>query len=826
VLSSGAYLGMSLCVMAATKKTSKLGEYRRKRSFHSTPEPKLDGTARGAGASFVVHEHHARRLHWDLRLEHDGALASWAIPNGIPEDPQHNRKAVHVEDHPLSYIDFQGTIPAGNYGAGQVTIWDEGTYECEKWEPGKVVVVFHGEQLKGRYALFRAGRAEKDWMIHRMDAAVDPDAQEMPGFIAPMLARLSKLPADESEWAFEVKWDGVRAITRSQPGRISFISRNGNDVTAAYPELRALNRALGSHEAILDGEIVAFDERGRPSFQALQSRMHLRGDSAVRRLALTQPVTYMVFDLLWLDGHSLADVPYTERRKRLEELDLEDERWRTPEYHAGDGASFLAASKEQGLEGIVAKRLDSSYTPGGRGGGWLKIKNVQRQELVIGGWTEGKGSRSQRIGALHLGVNEDGALRYAGKLGTGFDAQELRHLADLLEPLARKDSPFVGRQPPKGAHFVQPALVCEVEFTEWTHAGTLRHPSYKGLREDKPATKVVRERPVAAGEIPVGSPEQSSGEQALVKSGRRVRGGLEVQFEGRILKLTNLNKVLYPSSGFTKADLIDYYAQIAAVLLPHLHDRPLTLKRYPNGVEGKYFYEKQSPKHRPEWVETTAIWSGHSEREIHYTLCQNVPTLVWLANLADIELHTSLSLAGAPERPTTLAFDLDPGAPASIVECCDVALELHQMFVQLGLSSFAKTSGSKGLQVYVPLNDPDTTYEQTKPFAHAVASMFEQRRPELVVSEMSKAKRNGKVLIDWSQNDPHKTTVSVYSLRAKERPTISTPVVWEEVESCRESKDPAQLVFDAKAVLARVAERGDLFTEVGSLHQRLPEFGG
>ncbi len=810
--------------MNVTKQRSgRLGEYRRKRNFERTPEPEPDGTA-STGARFVVHEHHARRLHWDLRLEHDGALASWAIPNGIPRDSKHNRKAVHVEDHPLSYIYFHGTIPAGNYGAGQVTIWDKGTYECEKWEPSKIIVVFHGEQLQGRYALFHAGRSEKDWMIHRMDAPADPGAQDMPEFIQPMLARLSTLPADESEWAFKVKWDGVRAITHSQPGRISFLSRNGSGVTAAYPELRALNRALGSHEALLDGEIVAFDEQGRPSFQALQPRMHLRDNSAVRRLAQTTPVAYVIFDLLWLDGHSLMELPYSERRARLQALKLEGKHWRTPEYQPGDGTAFLAASKEQVLEGIVAKRLDSPYTPGGRGSSWLKIKNVQRQELVIGGWTEGKGSRSQHIGALHLGVYKDGALRYAGKLGTGFDAQELERLAGLLRPLARQDSPFTGRQPPKGAHFVESDLVCEVEFTEWTRAGTLRHPSYKGLREDKPATEVLRERPVAAEEISVGSPGQTA-ELRLLERGRRVRGGRELEVDGRTLKLTNLNKVLYPSGGFTKADLIDYYAQIAPVLLAHLHDRPLTLKRYPNGVQEDYFYEKQSPAHRPEWVKTTAIWSEHSKREIHYTLCQDLPTLVWLANLADIELHPSLSLAGAPEHPTTLAFDLDPGSPASIVECCEVAIELRHLFAELGMRSFAKTSGSKGLQVYVPLNEEDVTYEQTKPLAHAVADLLQRRSPELVVSEMAKVERTGKVLIDWSQNDAHKTTVAVYSLRAKERPTVSTPVQWAEVTACRDARDPALLTFEARQVLARVAEHGDLFAEVDSLRQRLPVLG-
>ncbi len=812
--------------MSAKKSSSaKLSEYRDKRSFAATPEPppEPEGTAVQAAARFVVHEHHARRLHWDLRLERDGALASWAVPNGIPEDPKRNRKAVHVEDHPLAYLDFHGTIPSGNYGAGEVTVWDHGTYVCEKWEPGKIIVVFQGERLTGRYSLFRAGRSEQDWMIHRMDAPADPSAEEMPDFIPPMLAKLSALPGDEPRWAFEVKWDGERAIAHSQPGRIRFLSRSANDVTAAYPELRGLNRALSSHEAILDGEIVAFGEDGRPSFQALQPRMHLRGEAAVKRLADAAPVTYMIFDLLWLDGHDLTELPYTERRARLDTLTLDAERWRVSEFWSGRGTALLAATREQGLEGVVAKRLGSRYTPGGRGGSWLKIKNISRQELVIGGWTGGKGSRSNGIGALELGVHDEaGELRYAGRVGTGFDADELKRLATLLEPLAREDTPFSGTQPPTGAHFVEPRLVCEVEFTEWTRTGTLRHPSYKGMREGKPASEVVRERISPPPEPAVEEGGNHSRLRAWTDRGHKVRGGVEVDVEGRVLKLTNLEKVLYPQARFTKADLIDYYAAVAPVLLPHLHDRPLTLKRYPNGVQGKFFYEKQSPSHRPEWVQTATAWSRHSKRDIDYTLCQDLPTLVWLANLADIELHPSLSLSQDIERPTALAFDLDPGLPASIVECCEVALELREMFDQLGLSSFAKTSGSKGLQIYVPLNTPDVTYEQTKPFAHAVAGMFEQRRPDLVVSSMAKAGRTGKVLIDWSQNDEHKTTVNVYSLRAKERPTVSTPVTWTEIMACRDQRDRELLVFDSAQVLARVAEHGDLFANVYSLRQALP----
>jgi bifunctional non-homologous end joining protein LigD len=812
-----------------------LTEYRRKRRFDETPEPSGDGDGAAPaeqGGRFVVHEHHARRLHWDLRLERDGVLVSWAIPNGIPEDPRKNRKAVHVEDHPLDYIDFHGTIPAG-YGAGEVMIWDSGTYTCEKWLPRRVIVSFEGDKLNGRYALFHAGRSEKDWMIHRMDPPLDATATEMPAFVEPMLARLSTMPKDEERWAFEVKWDGVRAIAHSEPGRLSFITRNGNDVSAAYPELRPLNRALGSHAAILDGEVVAFDEQGKPSFQALQSRMHLRGETAVKRRAAERPVVYVIFDLLWLDGHSLLDLPYAERREQLVALGLDGEHWRVPAHHEGHGSALLAATREQGLEGVMAKRLDSRYAPGRRDGSWLKIKNSQRQELVIGGWTEGRRARQNRLGALELGVHDPdtGELKYAGKVGTGLDEAELDRLGELLKPLARRSSPFAGRQPARGAHFVEPRLVCEVEFGEWTRDGRLRHPRYEGLREDKPAAEVVRERvqaPPRATPSPAPAAAGPPDLDALVAAGRRIRNGVEVELGGRTLRLTNLDKVLYPRAGFTKGDLIRFYMGIAPVLLPQLRDHPLTLKRYPDGVEGEFFYEKQSPRHRPDWVETVKVWSRHSRRDIHYTLCQDLPTLVWLANLADIELHPSLSRADEIERPATLAFDLDPGPPATIVECCEVALALRAMFEQLGLQAFPKTSGSKGMQLYVPLNDPRVRYETTKPFAHAVASMFEQQRPELVVSDMKKkgGEREGKVLIDWSQNDEHKTTVSVYSMRAKERPTVSTPIAWEEVEACREAGDPDLLRFEHDAVLARVAEHGDLFAEVLSLRQRLPRLRG
>lgn len=679
---------------------------------------------------------------------------------------------------------------------------------------------------------------------------IDSTATAMPERIEPMQARLATLPRDESEWAFEVKWDGVRAIVYSQPGRLRLESRNGNDITPTYPELLALNDALGARAAILDGEIVAFDESGRPSFEALQPRMHQRGKAAVRRLMQRAPVAYIVFDLLWLDGRSLMDLPYIERRERLQTLGLEGAHWRTPELQVGDGTGLLAATHELGMEGVVGKRLDSRYAPGRREGGWIKIKNHRRQELVIGGWTEGKGVRAGQIGALELGVHDErGALRHAGRVGTGFDEAELERLAGLLAPLAREDSPFTGPQPPRGAHFVAPRLVCEVEFSDWTRAGKVRQASYKGLRNDKDPAEVKRERERPAGDdskeahrshsvSAPGDVDESAitgNTEAVPETiaprktrARRATSAVQnVDVQGRTLRLTNLDKVLYPHTGFTKGDLIGYYAAIAPVLLEHLRDRPLTLKRYPDGVEGEHFYEKQCPAHRPEWVQTTAVWSGRTEREIDYCLCQDLPTLVWLGNLADLELHPSLSHAQALERPTTLAFDLDPGPPAGMAQCCEVALLLRDMFAELGLRAFAKTSGLAGMQVYVPLNRDEASYEETKSFARAVADLLADRRPGLVVSHMVKAARRGRVLIDWSQNDEHKTTVSVYSPRAGERPTVSTPLTWEEVVACRDSQegdpqDAARLRFSPIEVLDRVREHGDLFAEVVSLRQSLP----
>ena len=481
--------------------SKKLNEYERKRSFEKTPEPrggkKPKRPKRAKGNRFVVHEHHARRLHWDLRLEHDGALASWALPKGVPQDPKQNRLAVRTEDHPLEYLEFEGEIPKGEYGAGKIEVWDCGTYEAEKFRDDEVILTFAGERVKGKYALFQT--KGDNWMIHRMDPPLDPEREPMPKQLKPMLATLAaRLPHDEEDWAYEIKWDGVRAIAYSESGSLRLESRNLREITSHYPELRALAAALGAREAVFDGEVVAFDDGGRPSFELLQSRMNLASEAAVRRRMADCPVTYLIFDLLYLDGRSLVDLPYAERRKRLEQLELEGPSWQTPSHHRGEGKALLRLTQERGLEGLVAKRLDSRYLPGRRSRAWLKVKNIRSQELVIGGWLPGQGRRAGTIGAILVGYYEDHdggrRLRYAGRVGSGFTEAELRRLAGMLEPLKTRQSPFEGRQPPKQSVFVEPRLVAEIAFREWTAARTLRAPVYKGLRADKDPAEVVLEQ--------------------------------------------------------------------------------------------------------------------------------------------------------------------------------------------------------------------------------------------------------------------------------------------------------------------------------------------
>jgi bifunctional non-homologous end joining protein LigD len=520
-----------------------LEQYDAKRDFAKTPEPSGSSARRGRRRNprFVVQEHSATAMHWDLRLEHEGVLLSWAVPKGVPLEPKLNRMAIRTEDHPLEYLDFEGEIPKGSYGAGTMRIWDHGTYELEELEldDGKVHVNLDGERVHGRYVLVRTKRGGKtgtdQWILRRLDPPEDPDRMEMPEHVTPMLAKLAELPDDPGKWAFEVKWDGIRAVVFAEGGRIRIETRNQNDVTHMYPELTRFGRALGSHEAVIDGEIVAFDETGRPSFQTLQSRLGLTSEATIKRRAEATPVRYLAFDLLQLDGRDLRDLPYLERRELLRDLFEDTPHWQVPNHHVGEGRALLDAVVEQGLEGIMAKRLDSTYKEGSRAGAWRKIKQQQRQEFVICGWTEGDGRRAGGIGALLLAYYDVRAskakrrkapqrLTYAGSVGTGFSDATLAQLHEQLTALEVDESPLdVGAPDPdspgkwqsirardraraKGLdpktaakakrgliHYVDPVLVGEVEFTEFTRDGTLRHPSFKGLRDDKDPRDVVRE---------------------------------------------------------------------------------------------------------------------------------------------------------------------------------------------------------------------------------------------------------------------------------------------------------------------------------------------
>ncbi len=804
-----------------------LEEYRKKRDPERTPEPVPAQGALPAGNNdtFVIQEHHATRLHWDVRLERDGVLVSWAVPKGLPDVPGDIRLAVHTEDHPMEYATFSGEIPKGEYGGGRMFIWDRGRYETLKWSDREVAVVFDGERAKGRYTFFRSGKDSKDWMVRRSEPARQAGFARLPELVEPMLASPGGLPPEDQddEWAYEFKWDGVRAMARVEGGRLQLFSRKGNDITVTYPELRKLGEELGATQVWLDGEVVAMED-GRPSFPALQQRMHVQNDRQARNLANAVPVTYLVFDVLYLDGRSCTDLPYSERRALLDGLELRGPNWNTSPSYAAAGAAMVETAREQELEGIIAKRLTSRYFPGRRSADWIKIKEVTTIEVLIGGWRPGEGRRSGTIGSLMLGVPTDAGLRYVGQVGTGFTDKALAALAERLAPLTRSSPPFFDEVPAyraKGAHWIEPTLVGEVEFRNWTPDGRLRAPSWRGLRSDLDPADLEREAvpdapvpsPVAAEE-PAESPDAATdepAERADEPADEPQPQNVLVEVEGRRLRLSNLDKVLYPDTGFTKGQVINYYSRVAPVLLGHLAARPVTLRRWPDGVMAQPFYEKNAARGAPEWVRTVRVETPGSTRgyeTLDFVVLDDLPSLVWSANMAALELHLpqwTVSSSGERQTPDLLVFDLDPGPPATIVECCEVALLVRELLASRGLSAYAKTSGSKGMQLYAPVRT--SAAEQTSAFAKAVAETLAASRPDLVVARMAKNLRPRKVFIDWSQNNRYKTTIAPYSLRGRPAPTVSTPITWDEVAACRHPND---LVFTADDVLDRLDDLGDL----------------
>jgi bifunctional non-homologous end joining protein LigD len=765
---------------------AKLAEYKRKRDSKKTPEP-FGGRTRGKQPIFVVQRHDASRLHYDFRLERNGALASWAVPKGVPLEAGQQHLAVHVEDHPLEYASFEGEIPKGQYGAGTVELWDQGTYELvEEKKNGGLTVRLHGKRLEGTYALVPAKLSgdPKNWLIirKREDGAAASRPRRK---YAPMLATLADEVPKGDSWTYEIKWDGYRIIATVVGSEAELRSRKDQDYSERFSKVaKELAKALKTPDCVVDGEVCALDEEGRPSFSAMQQG---RAET---------PIVYYVFDLLEVEGEPIIDLPLVERRKRLEKL--LDKRNKTVRFSESfdDGGALLKAAKKQKLEGIMAKRLESKYLPGKRTREWLKIKPKGGQEFVVAGYTRGQGRRSGTLGSLVLGAYRGGELVYVGNVGTGFTEQEIERLLKVLKPLRRDKPPF--REVPKmpkvrrgDVVWVEPKLVAEVEFVEWTHDGRLRAPSYKGLRDDKDPREVRIEEPMAT----------------------------EIRKGKRVLKLSNLDKLFWPEESIAKGDLLSYYQSVAAALVPHLKDRPFTMKRYPDGWQGDFFFQKDAPKHMPDWIETREIEVSTREsprrtKRIRAPLVNDELALLWMVNMGCIDMNTWYSRVDKPERPDWVLFDLDPSPDVGFKETVQVALLVKQALDALGLESFVKTSGSDGMHVLVPIARR-YTYADTRRFSEIIAGALARSYHGLVTTEWTKSKRRG-VLIDSNQNGEGKTIASVYSVRPKEGAPVSTPLRWDEVT---EDLDPADFTMDV--VLDRVRKHGDLFAGVLTTKQSL-----
>ena len=764
-----------------------LGEYRRKRDPAKTPEPFSGRAKKTDEPIFVIQRHDARRLHYDLRLEENGALASWAVPKGVPLEPGERALAVHVEDHPLDYAMFEGEIPKGEYGAGTVEVWDTGTYELvERKRNGQRTFVLHGKRLVGSWTLVPAhlDGKEQNWLLIRRS---DDGAERAGRTYRPMLATPEEHIPHGDDWRYEVKFDGYRAIAYVHAGECRLVSRNGNDLTERFSQVaKEIVKATKSPNAVLDGEVARIDESGRSSFSELQ-----QGSGAL---------VYFAFDLLELDGKPQVEDPLVERKARLRKL--LDSRNRVINYseHFEDGDALFQVAQERGLEGVIAKRVNSTYKEGKRTRDWLKIKTEKNDEFVVAGYTRGEGRRANTFGSLVLGVNEDGQLRYVGNVGTGFNDTEISKLLRLLRPLHRDTSSFrtVPKMPRvrKGdVQWVEPQLVAQVRYGEWTHDGHLRHPAYLGLREDKAASDVTR----------LGA--EASPTTRTIRRGRKE------------LRLSNLDKLFWPDEGITKGDLLDYYERIAPVLLPHIAHRPFTMRRYPDGAYGKAFFQKDAPSHMPDWIPRhRALVStrdkARTKKWVEFPVADDDLALLWMVNMGCIDMNTWYSRVDRPDRPDWVLFDLDPTPEVPWSQTIQVALIVKELLDSLGLESFPKTSGGKGFHILVPI-ERRSTYEDTRSFAEIVAGAVARAHPKLATTEWSKARRRG-VLIDANQNGEGKTIASAYSVRPRPGAPVSTPLRWDEVD---EHVEPGRFTMDV--VLERVREHGDLYAGMRTTKQSL-----
>jgi bifunctional non-homologous end joining protein LigD len=817
-----------------------LAEYRAKRALERTPEPAGAGTNEiaAAGGLFVVHKHAARRLHFDLRLEMEGVLRSWAVPKGPSYDTADKRLAVHVEDHPLEYGDFEGLIPEGNYGAGAVIVWDRGRWvpledPVEGLAKGKLLFELHGIKLHGRWTLVKLKKSEKEWLfIKERDAyassagAMPPEESVLSGLtvedlkagrtpvegirtelaslgvprkevkpdtVQLMLAESRDRAFSEAGWLFELKLDGYRVLA-ARDGAPRLLSRNGNDLSATFPEVIRAIRALPLDRLLLDGEVVALDDSGRPSFQRLQQRGQLRRPLDIRHATVQWPVTFFAFDLLAFEDFDLRSLPLATRKALLRRLLPSAGLIRYLDHFEQDGEVLYEQIQKLGLEGIVAKRADSPYRAG-RSPVWLKIRTRRTDDFVVVGFSAPKGSRSG-FGALYLGRYVDGALTYTGRAGSGFSESQLTRVRATLEDLRRSDPPCVGPLPTeKGTSWVEPSLVCEVEYTEWTEEGLLRQPVFLRFREDKRPEECVGElagRRVSGEAEKRGSGEATESQEKLddeveapvtLSPSAALRAGSAKGPKPRVtpqpIAYTNLQKIFWPDDRYTKGDLIEYYRTIAPSILPYLADRPVVLTRYPDGIAGKSFFQKDAPGFVPEWIRTERMWSEQAEREIDYFVCDDEASLLYLINMGTIPLHVWASRTSSLDHPDWCVLDLDP-KEAPFTDVVRVAQIAHQLCQEIGLPTFVKTSGSSGLHVLIPLGG-QCRYEEARSLGELLARVISSELPEISTLTRQVSRRGGKVYIDYLQIGAGRLIVAPFSVRPLPGAPVSTPLRWNEV---------------------------------------------
>jgi bifunctional non-homologous end joining protein LigD len=785
-----------------------LADYQRMRDFAQTPEPAGDVAVQRESLSFVVQKHAARQLHYDFRLELDGTLKSWAVPKGPSLDPADKRMAVHVEDHPLSYGSFEGVIPPGHYGAGTVIVWDRG-----EWTPladphagyakGRLEFELHGAKLRGRWALVRMKRREGErqeaWLLIKerdaqarsraefsiVDAEPDsvlastrrarpppiaPEATKvaLPEHLSPQLASLVDAPPTGAGWSWEIKFDGYRLLTRAQGEAVRCFTRNGHDWSAKLPALVAAVRALKLEASWLDGEIVVAGPNGTPDFQALQNAFDAGRTDAIR---------YHVFDLPFHAGRDLRGRPLGERREILRELlrCVPDTVLRFSESFDQSPDALLASARHAGLEGLIGKRSDAPYRSG-RSAAWVKLKTRLRQEFVIGGFTEPKGTR-QGIGALLLGVHgADGRLHPAGSVGSGFDTATLAALRRQLDALRTDRSPFADPPPEAGPRrgplpvWVKPRLLAEVSFAQWTASGSVRHAVFHGLRADKPARAITREIACEpATPTPVKTQAAARGPATAGRSARLPAGPA---------RITHAERVVDADSGVTKGELVEFYAAAAAVMLPHLEDRPTALVRAPAGVGGALFFQKHAQGAQIAGIELldAALDPGHAP----LLAVAGAAGLRAAAQMNVMEFHTWNAVVRAIDRPDRMVFDLDPGSGVAWARVRDAAVLLRGFLSELGLASVVKTSGGKGLHVIVPLA-PRFGWETVKGFSRAIVQHVARVIPERFVAKSGPGNRVGKIYIDYLRNGFGATTVCAWSVRARPGLGVSVPVGWDEL---------------------------------------------